>query len=394
MADVHWLVGGDTAGPWSLANAAGVVATWPDRSGEVLLAKSSRRAAPGMAALFAAADGQVSLAIYDLTTNPRVVPLAGLTSRELGAAEDDKSFAELCTSRTPVWRTGAGIASMSRWQLVSNAAETEWFVLVATCGYVDTYGFDAAGQLIRHEVRFEPAFDVDVTRMFLALNAELRAGDGDTLAAFLIEDDPSDYQQAPAVTTRLYLVGKVFDVVNGFVHGFAVDANVRVFAFATDGGASGAGRAVLVGTASTPTPGIPNDTDQDDGWIGIGNFQGSATLQTTQILHHARDDYFRAVTFAQDGVVVVGDTDRHHVDSGSWDGGSQVIAVRYDSALSEQERIVFGEDRMDTAYDVLATSDGFAVSGKWNAIPNNHLPAEENWFQGFAAFLPLQGWTR
>src|SRR5690606_1143274 len=115
-----------------------------------------------------------------------VVP--GLTSQVWGDEDEGKSFDEICAQRSPILGSPGKLAPMSRFSLASNKDESRWIVLIRTCGYIDVAVLSREGRLIDRTTLFEPKFEEDVIRVFLALSAELKSGDGGVLSEVMVED--------------------------------------------------------------------------------------------------------------------------------------------------------------------------------------------------------------
>jgi len=351
-----------------------------------VLARSIRPDAKGIVELQVSDNGSLRFTTFGLKGDVDTIDIAGMTSKVWDDQDQRKSFDELCKQKEPILRTPQEFASMSRFSLATNRDESKWVLLISTCGYVDIAVIDPKVGLIDRKTLFEPKYDSEVIRFFLAISSELRPSNGDELATVMIEDDPSDYQK-DSKDKKTYRVVSLSDTGNTEKSTvFAIEDNQQVFSFAAD-----LEKIALVGTQSKPVNGRSNDSSEDDAWIVLVDRE-SGRKQASHTLHLKRDDFYRAVSFSDSGqIYVTGDTDRHHVDTGSWDGGSQVLLARYSGNLELQETIAFGQDRMDTGLEIVVGNEVF-VSGSFDRIPNNHLPKEENWYRSFVLSLPLEGW--
>jgi hypothetical protein len=351
-----------------------------------VLARSIRPDAKGIVELQVSDNGSLRFITFGLNGDVDTIDIAGMTSKVWDDQDQSKSFDELCKQKEPILRTPQEFAPMSRFSLATNKDESKWMLLISTCGYVDIAVIDPKVGLTDRRTLFEPNYDPEVTRVFLAISSELSSGDDGALATVMVEDDPSDYQKnaKDKRTYRVVSLSDTGDIEKSTV--IAVEDSQRVFSFAAD-----SEMIALVGTQSKPINGGSNDSSEDDAWIVLVDIE-SGKEQDSHTLHIKRDDFYRAVSFSDNGqIYVTGDTDRHHVDTGSWDGGSQVLLARYSRNLELQETITFGQDRMDTGLEIVVGDEVF-VSGSFDQIPNNHLPKEEDWYRGFVLNLPLEGW--
>jgi len=158
---------------------------------------------------------------------------------------------------------------------------------------------------------------------------------------------------------------------------------------------SNAGHSYVVGTKEEPLLNIPNDTDEVHGYVAELDW-ATGSITNEVIFDGRRESYFSDATLSSTGdLYVAADEDRHHVDTGSWDGGGDAVVLRYDPDLKLIEKKSFGTpDRRESARTIRFAADRILITGWWESVPNNHLPEEENWGKYFALALPLSNWDK
>ena len=308
-----------------------------------------------------------------------------LTYLESSAVEDyplDSTISgeRLCHSRDPLYY----IAPSIRFSLVVQPQSSSRIVMTDTCGFVDVAAYENSGKRLWSTNIWERGGEEE----FWGISSGgLLVAAADRVLA-VVPNRPR--VRSKELGADVSLIFKVIDGA-GKTQGESRETFPGDFVPSPQAGAVCGPFAFLTGRQSHAIDPLPNDTNEDDVWLGkIELNSGKLVKQST--LHVSRDDFGWAIACDETGVYIAGEAGKHHVDSGSWDGGSQVLVARFNHDLSVQETLAFGGGRANRGTSVSLGRDQIVVTGTWDYIPNNHLPAEENWSRGFVAVLPKSEW--
>jgi hypothetical protein len=328
---------------------------------------------------FGAAPGLIEL---DLGSSPAILasrlpgaPRVAVNAPPLRAVDPDSewTFDDVCFDHERI-AVLDGIPSSVALSLAPRA-EGRGALLVQTCGYVDVVDVSPAGEPAKRVTILE--VERSAPRVYLPLRAAFDL-DGERVVAAAL----SIIGRAPQdVAVKVVAGGTlVREATFSFPDSTRSLASLRVCG----------PNAFLVGRREREIrTADPNDTTTSDVWVAKVDLS-SMTLAAEATLDLDRDDvgFVVACDPTTDDVFVAGATARHHVDTGSWDGGGKAFVARLDRSLHVTARVAFGNDRMATARQLLVGKDNVLVAGTWDAIPNNHLPPAEDWSRGFYAVLP------
>ncbi len=79
----------------------------------------------------------------------------------------------------------------------------------------------------------------------------------------------------------------------------------------------------------------------DDVWLGKIDLESKELVEITT--HIDKDDIPREINIGPKGnIYIAGETSKHHVNTGSWDGGAKVMLLKFDQSPKLLEKVVFG----------------------------------------------------
>ena len=308
-----------------------------------------------------------------------------ITYMESAAIEDyptDSTISgeRLCHSRDPLFY----IAPSIHLSLVAQPQNSSRVVMMDTCGFVDVAAYEKDGKRLWNANVWERGGAEEFWG--ISSGGLLVAAPDHVLAVVPNRPRVSSKEPRPDLSLIFKVIGG-----GGKVQGESSEAYRGDFVPSPQSGAVCGPFAFLTGRLSHAIEPLPNDTNEDDVWLGkIDLNSGKLVKQST--LHFNRDDFGWGIACDETGIFVAGEAGKHHVDSGSWDGGSRVLVARFDHDLNIQETLTFGGSRANRGTTIFLGRDQILVTGTWDYIPNNHLPAEESWSRGFIAVLPKSGW--
>jgi hypothetical protein len=326
---------------------------------------------------------QPQLTLTEPNGAQRVVALSlpGLKRRPL----DGATFKDFCYARD-VLLAPERYDLVGRVDLAAAADESQFYVMVATCGYVEIFALDETGALVWKHTLVDGQ-DQEPIALVPLQAAWLVGADGSVDAVAGVGTHWQDDDR----TTRTRVTMKRWSAAGEELASRAfVPSAGRVAVAALDVVGSDVW---LVGNAEKPIAGGANDTAEDDVWLAKVTMDDLAAAPREQMQDVQGDDLGRAIAVNLRGdVYVAAATGAHYVDTGSWDGGAKATVLRFDAELALQESIDLAGNRFNDPEALYAGDRNVLVAGKWDGLPNNHLDASEDWQRGFVATLPAREW--
>lgn len=335
-------------------------------------------------------------AIFNLKTEAPSLSLHGPTVEEglnlelpplieIGLDEDN-AFKKICTSKFPLYVNKDGYHG-TKIEFFSSKGLKRRFALIRTCGYVDLIALDLKGKKLWRKNIIEVPRDDDGFMLFPITAALTIDDDSQTVAVTVITKMKTGVEKRETLSIKSFkyngeaaLESQISsDVVDKLSYPKALRKCGESFFIS-----SGYVKSVNNGA---------NDTREDDIWLGRIDAK-SGGLSKNFIFNNKNDDMAWSIVCDPQNIYVGGQTDKHHVDTGSWTGGSRALILRFNHNLELQEQLIFGNKRLNSISKILLGEKSILLTGFWDGTPSNHSPTNDQWWSSFIFILPKSDWNK